>query len=90
MTGKWRADRGQVAGRPDAGKWQAGGRQMRVSGGQANNAVDWQVAGRVVFGVAGMPATPIGVWGGIWGGAVQSAALKRQRRHVFIVRLVLQ
>ena len=35
-----------------AGRWQAGSRQMRVGGGQADNAVDWQVVGRVVFGVA--------------------------------------
>ena len=60
-----------------AGKWQAGGRQMRAGGRQANNAVDWQMA----FGVAGMPAMPIGVWGGVWVGGVQSVAQDLLREH---------
>jgi hypothetical protein len=74
VAGKWRAGAGewQASGRQVAGKWQASGRQMRVGGGQASNAVDCQVAGRVVFGVAGMPAMPNGGQGGFWGGAAQS------------------
>ena len=71
MAGKWRAD---------AGKWQASGRQMRVDGGQTNNAVDWQVAGSVVFGVAGMPAMLDGGQGGVWHGAAQSVYRRPTRQ----------
>ena len=78
MAGRWQAEvaggRVQVAGkwRAGAGEWQASGRQMRVGGGQACNAVDCQVAVRVVLGVAVMRAMLNGWQGRLGGGAAQS------------------